>query len=263
MIRDEDMGSMITKILKPEDLEYTFAIIMPDLDQPWDMMNQCEKWMKVLKDAVYSLSPKLELKKLDFLKERVIDSYKTYEEPEFDKEGKFVSKQIMKAPKLTEEQQKDGLDNNGFEEQEEIDDLRREMDLPEGTLVTNLFIPCAVVCSKVDLIEHGSKDIKDALEKNLDYIQVTLRKFCLSHGCSLIFASCNSNSNIGLIYDYIISKVYELEFPHKSNTSDKEALFIPIGYDSLDMIDGTADLTQFLNKVYSEMKANGENPEMM
>jgi hypothetical protein len=36
-----------------------------------------------------------------------------------------------------------------------IDDLRKEMDLPEGTLVTNLFIPLAVVVSKVDLIQHG------------------------------------------------------------------------------------------------------------
>ena len=38
LINDEDMGHMITKVLTPEDLEYTFAIIMPDLDQPWDIM---------------------------------------------------------------------------------------------------------------------------------------------------------------------------------------------------------------------------------
>jgi hypothetical protein len=34
------------------------------------------------------------------------------------------------------------------------EDLRREMDLPEGVLVTNLFIPVTVVCSKIDLIER-------------------------------------------------------------------------------------------------------------
>lgn len=45
LISEEDMGEMLAKILKPEDLEFTFAIIMPDLDQPWDIMNQCEKWM--------------------------------------------------------------------------------------------------------------------------------------------------------------------------------------------------------------------------
>ena len=44
LISDVEMGMMIPKILKPEDLEYTFAVIMPDLEQPWDIMNQCEKW---------------------------------------------------------------------------------------------------------------------------------------------------------------------------------------------------------------------------
>ena len=41
-----------------------------------------------------------------------------------------------------------------------MDDLRKQIDLPEGVLVTNIFIPSAVVCSKVDLIEHGENEIK-------------------------------------------------------------------------------------------------------
>jgi hypothetical protein len=44
------------------------------------------------------------------------------------------------------------------------------MELPEGVLVTNLFVPCMVVCSKVDLIEHGEQEIKNLLERNLDFI---------------------------------------------------------------------------------------------
>jgi dynein light intermediate chain 1 len=72
-----------------------------------------------------------------------------------------------------------------------MEDLKREIDLPEGTLVTNLFVPCMVVCSKIDLIEHGERDVKEALERNLDYIQNDLRKFCLRFGASLIFASSN------------------------------------------------------------------------
>ena len=30
---------MIPKVLAPEDLEFTFAVIVPDLEQPWDLMN--------------------------------------------------------------------------------------------------------------------------------------------------------------------------------------------------------------------------------
>ena len=55
-------------------------------------------------------------------------------------------------------------------DQDELDELRNEMELPEGVLVTNIFIPSAIVCSKTDLIEHGEKDIKNILERNLDYI---------------------------------------------------------------------------------------------
>lgn len=32
IISDEEMGKMIPKVLKPEDLQYTFAIIVPDIE---------------------------------------------------------------------------------------------------------------------------------------------------------------------------------------------------------------------------------------
>ena len=39
LISEPEMGKMLTKILKPSDLEHTFAVIMPDLEQPWDIKN--------------------------------------------------------------------------------------------------------------------------------------------------------------------------------------------------------------------------------
>ena len=117
-----------------------------------------------------------------------------------------------------------------------IEDLRKEMELPEGTLETNLFIPTAIVCTKVDLIEHGEKEIKSILEKNLDFIQFTLRKYCLSYGTTLLFTSSNSNQNIELLYNYILYRLYDEDFPHTSNINDKEALFVPTGFDSLELI---------------------------
>ena len=50
-------------------------------------------------------------------------------------------------------------------DQDELDELRDEMELPEGVLVTNIFVPSAIVCSKTDLIEHGEKDIKNILHQ--------------------------------------------------------------------------------------------------
>lgn len=163
-------------------------------------MKHCEKWMKVLKDAIFAISPHLNLKTLDKMRDKIVNLYKTYEEPEFDKEGKFINKKIknkiQKGDIDDSKGQLDDFDVSLMEEQEMIDDLRKEMELPQGTLETNLFIPTAIVCSKVDLVEHGDKDIKSLLEKNLDYIQYSLRKYCLSYGTTLIFVSSNSNCNI-------------------------------------------------------------------
>ena len=108
--------------------------------------------------------------------------------------------------------------------------------MPEGVLVTNIFIPTMIVCSKVDLIEHGEKEIKSVLEQNIDFIQYSLRKFCLHYGSGLIFTSSNSHLNIPILYDYILTRIYESDFIHPSKIDDKEALFIPTGFDSPDMI---------------------------
>ena len=56
------------------------------------------------------------------------------------------------------------------EEQAMYDELKKEVELAEGTLVTNLFIPTAVICSKIDLIQHGEKSVSETLEKYIDYI---------------------------------------------------------------------------------------------
>jgi hypothetical protein len=44
----------------------------------------------------------LDLKTLEFLKERIIDLFKTYEEPEIDKDGKIINKKLNKQLKLNE-----------------------------------------------------------------------------------------------------------------------------------------------------------------
>lgn len=126
VISEEEMAiDMIPKVLGPEDLEFTFAIIVPDLEQPWDLMNQCEKWMKCLKEAIFKISPKLKLSVLEQLKERMEELYKTYKEPELDKDGKLINKKLKKIKK--DDMNKSGLDIDGGyqDDQEMMDDLRK------------------------------------------------------------------------------------------------------------------------------------------
>ena len=39
IISDPEVGTMIKKIISPKDLENTFAIIVPDLEEPWEIIN--------------------------------------------------------------------------------------------------------------------------------------------------------------------------------------------------------------------------------
>ena len=153
---------------------------------------------------------------MDALRARIENLYKeTWKEPEFDKDGKLISTKIKKRNIANEEDKQDlnesskQLDDfdvslNLQDDQDMKDDLINEIDLPEGTLVTNPFIQVAVVCSKIDLIQTKERsETKNILEKNLDYISYSLRKFCISYGAALIYTSANANTNIKLLYDYI------------------------------------------------------------
>jgi cell envelope opacity-associated protein A len=163
IINEPEMSTMISKILKPEDLENTLAIVVPDTEQPWDIMTHAEKWMNVLKEAVFELSPNLNLKTLERLKDRNVDLYKTYEEPEVDAEGKLINKKIKKRTMGQDMDEEENDVNVEYydDDQNMQEELRKEMDLPEGVLVTNLFIPVVVVCSKSDLMDaRNEKEIK-------------------------------------------------------------------------------------------------------
>ena len=72
-----------------------------------------------------------------------------------------------------------------------------------------------------------------------------MRKFCLKFGASLVFASSMSNSNIQLVYEYLLYRLFDADFIHPSNLNDKEALFIPTGLDSPELLE-QIDLKKFM-----------------
>ena len=55
------------------------------------------------------ISPKLKLTVLEQLKERMEELYKTYKEPELDKDGKLINKKI-RNPKKTADEMNQSMD---------------------------------------------------------------------------------------------------------------------------------------------------------
>ena len=60
-------------------LEYMSAMIVLDLDQPWEMMNALNKWMGLLSEVILNMMKTLPLQTQDQIKERLASHIKNYE----------------------------------------------------------------------------------------------------------------------------------------------------------------------------------------
>jgi len=52
----------------------------------------------------------------------------------------------------------------------------------------------------------------------------------------LCLVSSKEGTNVDLLYKYIMSRLYKFEFPHKPQVLEKNSLFLPTGFDSLNLI---------------------------
>uniref|UniRef100_A0A5F9DJ98 Dynein light intermediate chain n=1 Tax=Oryctolagus cuniculus TaxID=9986 RepID=A0A5F9DJ98_RABIT len=105
--------------------------------------------------------------------------------------------------------------------------------LPLGadTLTHNLGIPVLVVCTKCDAISVLEKE-HDYRDEHFDFIQSHIRKFCLQYGAALIYTSVKENKNIDLVYKYIVQKLYGFPYKIPAIVVEKDAVFIPAGWDN-------------------------------
>jgi hypothetical protein len=55
LLQNVEKTDLLQQVLKPEDLAYTCAVIMLDLDQPWELMNSLIKWMGALQDTILAM----------------------------------------------------------------------------------------------------------------------------------------------------------------------------------------------------------------
>lgn len=64
---------------------------MLDLEQPWDLMNQLKKWLKALQKLLFKFTPQLEPGQYEKMKLKIVNEWKTYEEPKIDDMGNLIS----------------------------------------------------------------------------------------------------------------------------------------------------------------------------
>lgn len=107
----------------------------------------------------------------------------------------------------------------------------KPLDMFDGVLSRNLGLDIVVVITKTDSMgqlesEHGLSD------QHFDFIQQAVRKFCLTFGASLFFTSVKEDKNCDLLYKYLVHKNYDFPFNTPALVVERDALFIPAGWDT-------------------------------
>uniref|UniRef100_A0A663M253 Dynein light intermediate chain n=1 Tax=Athene cunicularia TaxID=194338 RepID=A0A663M253_ATHCN len=111
------------------------------------------------------------------------------------------------------------------------DDEHVSLPLGENVLTHNLGIPVLVVCTKCDAVSVLEKE-HDYREEHFDFIQSHIRRFCLQYGAALIYTSVKEEKNLDLLYKYIVHKTYGFQFTTPALVVEKDAVFIPAGWDN-------------------------------
>eukprot|EP00800_Vazella_pourtalesii_P016770 TRINITY_DN491_c0_g1_i1.p1 TRINITY_DN491_c0_g1~~TRINITY_DN491_c0_g1_i1.p1 ORF type:complete len:484 (-),score=100.41 TRINITY_DN491_c0_g1_i1:181-1545(-) len=219
-------------MIRSDNLSKSLALILVDMSEPWTIIESLEKWTSLINSFIDSLG--IDPRKLKELEERVVYEYQTYIDPS-DSNLRNVSpggQQIgSSSPSQTG---------------------RVLLPLGDNVLTHNLGIPVIVLVTKTDVMTDLEKDF-DYKDEQFDYIQQSIRKFCLKYGAALFYTSVKEDKNISLLYQYIVHKLYRLPFSYTASVVDRDSIFIPAGWDNENKI---AYLNDHLRTIQSDESYN-------
>lgn len=152
---------------------------------------------------------------------------KLYEEPQFDEEGNFKKEQLS----------------------EENINLKLQLQLKEGLLKTNIGVPLVIVVNKSDIVMQTGERKK--FEEDSEFILKHIRNFALIYGATIIYSSSKQNTNLNVIYEYILHRIYKFDLRHRPNLMDRDSYFVPAGYDSISTLK-SFDIQNELSMLYEE-----------
>uniref|UniRef100_A0A3Q2TJJ9 Dynein light intermediate chain n=1 Tax=Fundulus heteroclitus TaxID=8078 RepID=A0A3Q2TJJ9_FUNHE len=189
----------------PQSLPDCLAVLVADMSRPWTIMESLQKWASVLRDHVDKL--KIPPEDLREMEQRMVKAFQEYTEPEV-----ATPSSPRRAPTSGE-------------------DEAIVLPLGDNTLTHNLGIPVLIVCTKCDAISVLEKE-HDFRDEHFDFIQSCIRRFSLQYGAGLIYTSVKEEKNLDLLYKYIVHKLYDFQFASPALVVEKDAVFIPSGWDN-------------------------------
>ncbi|XP_040529851.1 cytoplasmic dynein 1 light intermediate chain 2-like isoform X3 [Gallus gallus] len=208
-ILDGDIYSkgLLKFAVSAESLQHTIVIFVVDMSRPWTAMESLEKWAGVLREHIDKL--KIPPEEMRGMQQKIIKEFQEYVEPEEAYQGSSQ----RRGPSS-------GQENASV-----------SLSLGENVLTHNLGIPVLVVCTKCDTVSVLEKK-RGYREEHFDFIQSHIRRFCLQYGAALIYTSVKGEKNLDLLYKYLVHKMYGFQLTTPALVVEKDAVFIPAGWDN-------------------------------
>eukprot|EP00117_Sycon_ciliatum_P049823 scpid76180/ scgid35268/ Cytoplasmic dynein 1 light intermediate chain 2; Dynein light intermediate chain 2, cytosolic len=211
---DEKYQPLLNYCLNEKSIDTAVAMVVVDLSKPWTVLSSLQRWLSVLGQHINSL--KIDPKQRKEMEEKQVKFFQSYTEPtEASPAGTGPAAGAA------------GSTTAGTG----ADDEKVLLPLGEDVLVENLGIPIVIVAAKSDAFAQLEKE-DDYSEEHFDFIQLQLRRVCLKYGASLVYVSSKDSRNCDLLYSYLIHVAYDLPFKDVATVVDRDAIFVPMGWDS-------------------------------
>ncbi|MEE6520286.1 hypothetical protein FKM82_018129 [Ascaphus truei] len=186
----------------------TLVMLIVDMSRPWLALDSLQKWASVIRGHMDKL--KIPPEQMKEMEEKIVRHFQEYVEP---------GEEFPSSPQRRSTSSQEDRDDSVI------------LPLGEDTLTHNLGIPIVVVCTKCDAISILEKE-HDYKDEHFDFIQSHIRRFCLQYGAALIYTSIKENKNIDIVYKYIVQQLYGFPFNMAAVVVEKDAVFIPAGWDN-------------------------------
>lgn len=230
-ILDGDLKNveLLNFALTEPNFEHSCCLLVASMSQPWNIMRSLEKWAGVLEKHIDSLN--IKPAKLKQCRQKVLLKFLNYVATADENESRLITE----VNKLDQSQEKGDQSEvlSPTDEQSKMmnDTVTSANDLGKLTLSRNLGIEVVVVITKTDYISVLEKD-HDYTEETFDFIQQAIRKFCLRFGASLFYVSSKVNKNCDLLHHYLAHRIYDLPFKTPASVVERDATFVPAGWDN-------------------------------
>ncbi|XP_042224102.1 cytoplasmic dynein 1 light intermediate chain 2-like isoform X2 [Homarus americanus] len=205
---DPKHAELLEFSVNADNLEHTLVLLSVSMTTPWAIMDQLHTWASTLQDHIDKLN--LDPDKFKEQQDRMSRLWQDYVEPGDELEAGSPMKRSSR-----------NLEN----------DDEPVLPLPENVLTRNLGLHVIVVVTKTDYMSTLEKDF-DYKEEHFDFIQQSIRKFCLQYGAALFYTSVKEDKNCDLLYKYLVHRIYNFPFRTPALVVEKDAVFIPAGWDN-------------------------------